>query len=149
VSERTLVKWPDPHDYLVVSSLWDYRQTSRVMMLWDDYEGVQRVLTRYPDIAQTCAPHGPEAWAAAGQHSLMLTHQQVVWYRNIWPSAELCQLYHTLPTEVGTTQGCYRLEAVFMSDPPFLPRVTRPQVPELRIFRAVCEQPATPVQSSH
>jgi hypothetical protein len=149
VSERTLVEWPDPHDYLVVSSLWDYRQTSRVMTLWDDYGGVQRVLTHYPDIAQTCAPHGPEAWAAAGQHSLTLAHQQVVWYNNIWPSAELCQLYHTLPTEVGTTQGCYRLEAVFMSEPPFLPRVTRPQVPELRIFRAVCEQPATPVQSSH
>jgi hypothetical protein len=136
---RLLVEWPAAHDYLVVSSLWDYRQTSRVLGLWDDYATVRAVLARYPDIEQTCMPHGQQSWSLAGQHALTLDDQRMVWYRNTWPSAELCRLYRDLPTQVGTEQGCYRLEAVFTPDPPVLPRITRPQVPELRIFRRVCE----------
>jgi hypothetical protein len=139
---RTLVEWPAAHDYLVVSSLWDYRQTSRVLGLGDDYGAVREVLARYPEIGQTCVPHGEESWAFAAEHALVLDDQQMVWYRNVWPQAELCQLYHDLPTQVGAEQGCYRLEAIFTPDPPVFPRVTRPQVPELRIFRALCEPPA-------
>jgi hypothetical protein len=137
---RTLVEWPEQHDYLVVASSWDYRQTSRVMILWDDYRFVREVLAQAPSTEEICTSHGPHSWAVAAQHSVPHNGQQVVWYRNIWPPAALCRLYEDLPTQVGSEQGCYRLEAVVSPDVPFLPRVTRAQVPEFHIFRAVCER---------